>query len=278
MSLLNRSAWKTMSVAVAIAGLAAGCSSTPSHSSGDGASAVIFPDPAHSTMPEGEFVNVENLRKVAPGMSKEQLQDLLGAPHFDEGVFGVKRWNYLFDFRKADGSGQFFQCQYQIVFDKNKLADQFYWKPETCKAVLENHVAPPAPVAPQPASLGETIRLSSDALFDFDKADLTVKGHQQLDQLLETVRSASQVQNILIVGYTDRLGSDSYNLALSQRRAASVREYLVDNGVPAAAIQIEGRGKANPVVDCPNTARAKLIVCLAPNRRVELSGVARVQP
>lgn len=277
MSLLNQPAWKTVSVSIAVALLAVGCSSAPTHSSNDGEAAVAFPDPAHATMREGAFVNVENLRKVAPGMSKSQLFDLLGAPHFDEGVFGVKKWNYLFDFRKADGSGQFVQCQYQIVFDKNALASQIYWKPEACKAVLGTPVVQPAAV-PAPATLGETIRLSSDALFDFDKAELTAKGHEQLDQLLQTVRSASEVQNILIVGYTDRIGSDTYNLSLSERRAASVREYLVGKGVAASAIQIEGRGKANPLMDCPKMSRAKLIVCLAPNRRVELSGVARVQP
>jgi outer membrane protein OmpA-like peptidoglycan-associated protein len=49
----------------------------------------------------------------------------------------------------------------------------------------------------------------------------------------------------------------------------------VQGGVPADAIQVEGRGKADPVVQCPKQARAKLIACLAPNRRVELSGIAK---
>ena len=62
-----------------------------------------FPDPAHATMPEGAFVNVENLRKLAPGMTKHQLYDLLGTPHFNEGVFGVPAWNYILAFRAMDG-------------------------------------------------------------------------------------------------------------------------------------------------------------------------------
>ncbi len=82
--------------------LLAGCSTTHSNissgSNDDGE--VSFPDPAHATMPEGIFVNIENLRKVAPGVTKDQLYNLLGGPHFSEGVFGVRRWNYIFDFRR----------------------------------------------------------------------------------------------------------------------------------------------------------------------------------
>lgn len=258
---------------LAAALLAAGCStagSKPTAAPGD----VSFPDPSHSTVPEGMFVNLENLRKVAPGMTKEQLYGLLGTPQFNEGVFGVRRWNYIFDFRKSDGSGNFFSCQYQIVFDKHYLAEQFYWKPEACKAVLEppHPEAPPAPPTVMPA---QPIRLSSDALFGFDSATLTAAGRQKLDGLLQQVRAASQVQNIDVVGYTDRIGSDAYNMGLSQRRAAAVRDYLVQGGVPADAIQMEGRGKADPVVECKDTRRAALIACLAPNRRVELSGIAK---
>src|ERR1700761_3056317 len=74
-----------------------------------------FPDPARATMPEGAFVNVENLRKLAPGMTKHQLYDLLGAPHFSEGVFGVHRWNYILAFRETDGG--VIKCQFQVQFD-----------------------------------------------------------------------------------------------------------------------------------------------------------------
>jgi len=248
--------------------LAAGCSTAGSKN----AAGVSFPDPSRSSAPEGLFVNLENLRKVAPGMTKTQLYALLGHPRFNEGVFGVHKWNYIFDFRKADGSGDYFSCQYQIVFDKQGLAEQFYWKPDACKAVLETHHAAPPPPAPLPA---QPIRLSSDALFEFDSAKLTDQGRQQLDGLLQQVRSASEVENIKVVGYTDRIGSDRYNMKLSQRRAESVRDYLVQGGVPADAIEVEGRGKADPVVQCQQQPREQLIACLAPNRRVELSGIAK---
>jgi outer membrane protein OmpA-like peptidoglycan-associated protein len=268
---INRCKWAALPALLAGALLAAGCGTTASRSS-DNAEGVSFPDPDRSTVPEGLFVNLENLRKVSPGMTKKQLYALLGHPRFDEGVVGVRRWNYIFNFRKSDGSGDYFTCQYQIVFDKQDLAQQFYWKPEACKAVLEARHAPPPRPAPLPA---QPIRLSSDALFGFDSAMLTGEGRRQLDGLLQQVREASAVENIDVVGYTDRIGGDAYNMKLSQRRAEAVRDYLVQNGVPADAIQVEGRGKADPVAQCPDQKRSKLIACLAPNRRVELSGIAR---
>jgi OOP family OmpA-OmpF porin len=71
-----------------------------------------------------------------------------------------------------------------------------------------------------------------------------------------------------VIGYTDRLGGTAYNQTLSERRAATVRDYLVGKGIEADHIDAEGRGEADPVKTCEDTDRAKLIACLAPNRRV----------
>jgi len=269
---------KTMQSSRLLAGLlavtiaAAVCGATPSHAQ-DAQTGVEFPDPARATMPEGVFVNVENLRKLAPGMTKHQLYDLLGAPHFSEGVFGVRRWNYIFAFRETDGGT--IKCQFQVQFDKNRLARAFYWKPDSCKDLL----APPAPPpSPAPAATPMiALTLSSDAMFGFDSATLTPEGKANLDQLLSRVQEASHIQDIMITGYTDRIGSQSYNLALSQRRAQAVRDYLAARGVSAQAMQVNGRGDADPVVQCDDKQRSRLIACLAPNRRVELKGTARAQ-
>jgi len=123
----------------------------------------------------------------------------------------------------------------------------------------------------------EPVRLSADALFAFDSATLTQAGRRSVDALLQQVRSASQVQTIQVLGYTDRIGSDGYNQVLSHRRAQAVRDALVQGGVPAAAIVAEGRGKADPLVNCTQGNRQAVIACLAPNRRVEISGLAQVR-
>ncbi|AIF46568.1 OmpA family protein [Dyella japonica] len=233
-----------------------------------------FPDPARATMPEGMFVNVENLRKLAPGMTKHQLYDLLGTPHFSEGVFGVHRWNYIFAFRETDGSA--FRCQFQVQFDQRHLARAYYWKPESCKDLLAPPPPPAPPPAPAPAPM-TTITLSSDAMFAFDSATLTPEGAANLDGLLARVQEASHIQDILITGYTDRIGSERYNLVLSKRRAVAVGEYLAAHGVSPTDIRVVGRGDANPVVQCNDKKRDRLIACLAPNRRVELKGMAKAQ-
>ena len=51
----------------------------------------------------------------------------------------------------------------------------------------------------------------------------------------------------MVVGYTDRIGSDAYNLKLSEARARTVADFLVGKGLPAGKVSIEGRGETNPV-------------------------------
>ena len=78
----------------------------------------------------------------------------------------------------------------------------------------------------------------------------------------------------------DRIGGAAYNLKLSDRRANAVEAFLAENGVPAARIHAEGKGQADPVVDCPNPSKAgeiktfqQLINCLQPNRRAVIEVV-----
>ncbi|WMJ69485.1 OmpA family protein [Stenotrophomonas sp. 24(2023)] len=236
---------------------------------------VVFPDPGKAYFKEGTYPDVSDLRRFAPGMNKRQLYDLLGTPHFSEGMWGVRTWNYLFNFRTAQGT-QYFSCQFQVQFDKKGVAQGGYWKPASCAAVLDPPRPPAPPPTPAPAPLPEQpLRLSADALFGFDSATLSAEGQAAVQGVLAQVREASQVQSIHVVGYTDRIGSDRYNQGLSQRRAEAVRAALVRGGVPATAITAEGRGPAEPLVQCAQRSQRELIACLAPNRRVQISGVAR---
>ena len=92
---------------------------------------------------------------------------------------------------------------------------------------------------------------AADALFDFDKAVLRPEGKAKLDDLVSKMAGVS-LEVIIGVGYTDRIGSEKYNLGLSQRRAQAVKDYLVSKGIEPNRIYTEGKGMANPVKQCPD--------------------------
>ena len=131
-------------------------------------------------------------------------------------------------------------------------------------------------VAPAPAPEVQTkhFTLKSDVLFTFGKSTLKAEGQQALDQLYNELSSLDPTDgSVVVLGFTDRIGSEQFNLKLSEQRAQSVVDYLVAKGIPADKISARGMGKADPVTGstCDNVApRAKLIECLAPDRRVEI--------
>jgi len=160
-----------------------------------------------------------------------------------------------------------------------------YWTPAMATQECDPELMPkpaPAPVAvvppaPAPAPMvskpvEENVTLSAETLFDFDKATLRGEGKDKLDDLVSKLQ-AINVETIIDVGYTDRIGSKAYNLKLSQRRAEAVKAYLVSKGIPANRILAEGKGEANPVTkpgECKGHVSRKLIECLQPDRRVEI--------
>ena len=146
-------------------------------------------------------------------------------------------------------------------------------EPAPVVAPAPEPVAAPAP-APQPVEETKTFTLTSDVLFDFNKATLKPAGVTALSQLYNQIQTLEMTdKNIVVYGYTDRIGSDGYNLKLSQDRAKSVSSFLTSKGLSATRITAVGRGEADPVspASC-NAVKAKkdLIVCLAPDRRVNV--------
>ena len=260
-----------LAVALIAAGMLTGCGSLSRGIANDGASAqqLVWPKPTDTNALHrgGSYPNLDNLRQVQAGQDKKQVMALIGEPHFNEGFNGVREWDYLFNFRGKDGAVT--QCEYKILFDEALVARSFYWHPESCADVLSAPAAAaPAAAAPAP----ERSTLSTDALFLFGKsglADIKPDGREQLDALAAKLNAAgAQAGHVHVIGYTDRLGSAASNQRLSERRAATVRDYLVGKGVPADRIDAEGRGSADPVMTCADRNREVLIDCLAPNRRV----------
>jgi outer membrane protein OmpA-like peptidoglycan-associated protein len=103
----------------------------------------------------------------------------------------------------------------------------------------------------------------SDVLFDTARADLKPGAREKLSRVVGIVLSHPGLR-MEVEGHTDSVGSDSYNLQLSERRAASVRSYLVAAGVAPTAVATSGRGETSPVASNATAAGRQQ------NRRVEL--------
>ena len=112
----------------------------------------------------------------------------------------------------------------------------------------------------------KTFSLSSDVLFEFNKATLKPEGQAKLAEFAAQIKAAGQDKDPLTaVGHTDSRGSDDYNLRLSLARARSVKAYLVSQGLDAQIFSTEGRGETEPVAD--NTTEEGR----ARNRRVDIT-------
>jgi OOP family OmpA-OmpF porin len=128
----------------------------------------------------------------------------------------------------------------------------------------------PAYQPPKPAA--QRVTLDADTLFDFDKAVLRPAGKTALDDFVAKTRDISP-EVILAVGHADRFGSEPYNQKLSERRAATVKDYLLGQGRRRESRQDRRRGETQPKTkagECTGAKSAKVIACLQPDRRVDV--------
>ena len=137
---------------------------------------------------------------------------------------------------------------------------------------------PPAPAptpAPAPVTVTKEFNLSSDVLFDFGKSSLKPAGTAALDDLYGKIQAETPKDGTaVVIGYTDRIGSDKSNQVLSEKRAKTVADYLVQKGIPAGKVTTEGRGEAESVTgtQCDSVkGKKQVIACLAPDRRVAIT-------
>ena len=123
------------------------------------------------------------------------------------------------------------------------------------------------------AKVGEmeiSVALSADILFDFDKADIKPTAETELTKLGLIIRE-KRTGDVTIIGHTDAKGSDNYNMGLSDRRADSVKNWLVKHAqINAEVITTEGLGETQPIAPNVKADGSDDIDGRTKNRRVDV--------
>lgn len=123
----------------------------------------------------------------------------------------------------------------------------------------------PAPVVEEVVVVKEETIVIRDVHFQFDKATLTSSDKLVLDKIATRLKAEAPTARLTVTGHTDSVGSDTYNQKLSDKRAHSVVEYLIHEGVPRSNfVSVSGAGESQPVAD-NKTADGR-----AQNRRTEI--------
>lgn len=134
----------------------------------------------------------------------------------------------------------------------------------------------PAPFVVVMGPATQKYSLSTDTLFGFGKSTLRPAGESKLDLLVDKLSDA-RVRQITVTGHADRIGATDNNQQLSESRAQAVKTYLVSRHVPSERIAAVGKGEMEPITkseDCTGRTSAKVIACLAPDRRVDIDVMA----
>jgi OOP family OmpA-OmpF porin len=152
-----------------------------------------------------------------------------------------------------------------------KTREQMHTLSRVPKAVACQDADKPTPKAKKP----KTITLGADALFPIGKSDINTispRGRKMLDELIANIKKEFGTDGTVklhIVGHADKYGKPASNLTLSKDRAASIKTYLSEGGIPASSMTTDGRGDTEPVVTtCGKAPTKENIACNKPNRRV----------
>jgi len=132
---------------------------------------------------------------------------------------------------------------------------------------------PPPPKKKRKARVtGKKIEILEKVMFDYNKATIKAESHELLNDVAEVIKENPTIEKIRVEGHTDSDGSDKYNKTLSQKRADSVKEFLVKAGIPAEKLEAVGYGEEKPIAD-NTTDEGK-----EKNRRVEFNILGTTPP
>lgn len=226
-----------------------------------------FPEPDKTYVKAVQRYDASQINRLGIGLNKNQVRFIMGNPHFSEGLFFVKTWNYLVGLQKPN-SNEYQVCQLRVDFDKQYLVEALTWKDPACAELLK---APPATIITQSSPVAVKTYVSNDVLFNFNRSGITdvVGGAAVVEKLGSDIRSQfNNIQQVSVIGYADRIGKVDSNAALSQARARTIADALISQGFAADKVQAGGQGATSAFGSCTGAANAQVIRCLQPNRRV----------
>lgn len=181
-----------------------------------------FPDPDDAFMRGGTLESSRTITTIRPGMTKNQVRDLLGRPHFSEGLFNVRTWNYLFDLGADDGQGRML-CQFQLAFDGSMRVEDTQWRTAGCATRYSAIQAEPI----ESAGVVQYYHLPVAGTFTEDGA-LTDEGRRVLDEFMQVLQRDFLAPALSIASYPE---PGRYRV---QRQA--VRRYLGTRGEASAEL------------------------------------------
>jgi len=220
----------------------------------------------YATGQGGYFTGLSGrLTQSAPGFSVGGGVDFSVTRNMNVGLF--VRWNRAYmsprptDLGPLQKPNQRYGDDIQWVTTGLSLMYAFKAPEEAPPPPPPPPMAKPAPPPPPPVVKKQIVLRAVN--FDFDKATLRPDAMPVLDEAVRILKAEPNT-SIVVVGHTDSIGTEQYNMKLSERRANTVRDYLVKHGIAASRITAEGMGESKPVAS-NDTADGR-----AQNRRVEL--------
>ncbi|PAU70298.1 outer membrane protein assembly factor BamE, partial [Vreelandella alkaliphila] len=129
-SMMTKAALGAASIAAVL--VLAGCASPPNNDRTELRDARDgFPALAGNWYDGGKFVDPENILRIQESQTKDQVRQLIGNPHYSEGFFGVREWNYVFNLYTGNGN-EYITCQYQVHYDDEMALESTRWRDAQC--------------------------------------------------------------------------------------------------------------------------------------------------